>query len=47
MAHLVANIPPVHCYIRKEFLYDFEKAMVNMNLVSGYQSKAFVDKHLE
>jgi hypothetical protein len=25
MAHLVANIPPVHCYIRKEFLYDFEK----------------------
>lgn len=25
MAHLVANLPPVHCYIRKEFLYDFEK----------------------
>jgi len=25
MAHLVANIPPVHCFIRKEFLYDFEK----------------------
>ena len=25
MAHLVANIPPIHCYIRKEFLYDFEK----------------------
>ena len=25
MAHLVANLPPVHCYVRKEFLYDFEK----------------------
>lgn len=25
MAHLVANIPPIHCYVRKEFLYDFEK----------------------
>ena len=25
MAHLVANIPPIHCYIRKEFLYDFQK----------------------
>ena len=21
---LVANIPPVHCWIRKEFLYDFK-----------------------
>lgn len=25
MSFLVVNIPPVHCYIRKEFLYDFEK----------------------
>lgn len=25
MAFLVANIPPIHCWIRKEFLYDFEK----------------------
>ena len=25
MSFLVANIPPVHCYIRKEFLYDFER----------------------
>ena len=25
MAFLVANIPPVHCYVRKEFLYDFTK----------------------
>jgi len=25
MAHLIANLPPVRCYIRKEFLYDFEK----------------------
>ena len=25
MSFLVANLPPVHCYIRKEFLYDFEK----------------------
>jgi hypothetical protein len=24
MAHLVANIPPVHGYVRREFLYDFE-----------------------
>lgn len=25
MSFLVANIPPVHCYIRREFLYDFER----------------------
>jgi len=25
MSFLVSNLPPVHCYIRKEFLYDFEK----------------------
>jgi len=25
MSFLVANIPPVHCYIKREFLYDFEK----------------------
>jgi len=25
MSFLVANIPPVHCYVRREFLYDFTK----------------------
>lgn len=25
MSFLVANIPPVHCYIKREFLYDFER----------------------
>lgn len=25
MAHLVANIPRVRCFVRKEFLYNFEK----------------------
>lgn len=25
MAHLVVNLPPVRCYVRKEFLYDFQK----------------------
>jgi hypothetical protein len=25
MAHIVANLPPVKCFIRREFLYDFEK----------------------
>jgi hypothetical protein len=25
MAHIIANLPPVKCFIRKEFLYDFEK----------------------
>jgi hypothetical protein len=25
MAHLVANLPPIHCFVRKEFLYNFEK----------------------
>lgn len=25
MSFLVHNLPPVHCYIRKEFLYDFTK----------------------
>ena len=25
MAHLVVNLPPVRCYVRKEFLYHFQK----------------------
>lgn len=25
MAHILANLPPVKCFVRKEFLYDFEK----------------------
>lgn len=25
MSYLVANLPPIQCYIRKEYLYDFEK----------------------
>jgi hypothetical protein len=25
MSFLVVNLPPIHCYIRKEFLYDFQK----------------------
>lgn len=25
MSFLVLNLPPVHCYIKKEFLYDFKK----------------------
>jgi hypothetical protein len=25
MAHLIANLPPIHCWVRREFLYDFEK----------------------
>ena len=25
MAHIVANLPPVKCFVRKEFLYDFQK----------------------
>ena len=25
MSFLVVNLPPVHCYVRKEFLYDFER----------------------
>lgn len=25
MSYLVANLPPIECYIRKEYLYDFEK----------------------
>lgn len=24
MAHLIANLPPVHCFVRREFLYDFK-----------------------
>ena len=27
MAFLVANLPPIHCYVRREFLYDFEKGV--------------------
>lgn len=26
MAHLVANLPPIHCYVKPEFLYDFDGA---------------------
>jgi hypothetical protein len=25
MSYLVANLPPVQCYVRKEYLYDFQK----------------------
>lgn len=25
MSHLIANLPPVHCFVRREFLYDFTK----------------------
>jgi len=25
MSFLLANLPPVHCYVRREFLYDFKK----------------------
>ena len=25
MSYLVANLPPIQCYIRKEYLYDFQK----------------------
>ena len=25
MAHLIANLPPIHCFIRREFLYDFQE----------------------
>ena len=25
MSYLVANLPPIDCYIRKEYLYDFQK----------------------
>ena len=25
MAHIIANLPPVKCFVRREFLYDFEK----------------------
>jgi len=27
VAFLVANLPPIHCYVRREFLYDFEKGV--------------------
>ena len=25
MAHIVANLPAIKCFVRKEFLYDFQK----------------------
>ena len=25
MSYLVANLPPIQCFIKKEYLYDFEK----------------------
>ena len=27
MAHLIANLPPIHCFVRKEFLYNFESGV--------------------
>jgi hypothetical protein len=27
MAHLIANLPPIHCFVRKEFLYNFESVV--------------------
>lgn len=27
MAFLVSSIPPIHCFVRKEFLYDFESGI--------------------
>lgn len=27
MAHLIANLPPVHCFVRREFLYDFKSGL--------------------
>jgi hypothetical protein len=24
MSFLVANLPPIHCFVRREFLYDFK-----------------------
>lgn len=27
MSFLIANLPPVHCFIRKEFLYDFQQGV--------------------
>jgi hypothetical protein len=27
MAHLIANLPPVHCFVRREFLYNFESGV--------------------
>ena len=28
MSYLVANLPPIQCFIKKEYLYDFEKRVV-------------------
>jgi len=25
MAHIIANLPAVKCFVRREFLYDFQK----------------------
>jgi hypothetical protein len=25
MSHIIANLPTVKCFVRREFLYDFEK----------------------
>jgi hypothetical protein len=25
MSYLVANLPPVQCFVKKEYLYDFQK----------------------
>ena len=35
MSFLVANLPPIECYIRKEFLYDFERDESNPYGVKG------------
>ena len=30
MAFLVHNLPPIQCFVKKEFLYDFEKGQVEL-----------------
>jgi len=43
MSYLVANIPPIEVFVRKEFLYDFQKDKNNTPLGKGeYESAHWI-----
>ena len=46
MAHIVANLPPVKCFVRREFLYDFQKGQGELEpcwwiTIKSQRSQAF------
>ena len=45
MSYLVANLPPVECYVRKEYLYDLERGYGDLHRVCGSVLNQFAPEH--